>query len=93
MDTTVAQWTLKIFDFPELPCTYFLKFPIFLQDEPFFGLDKKKTLFKLKKNYVRNRAIYLFDYDGRYELRWFFLLMRIFDELLGGRFSGISETG
>jgi len=23
----------------------------------------------------------------------FFLLMRIFDELLGGRFSGISETG
>ena len=81
MDTTVAQWTLKIFDFPELPCKYFLKFPIFLQDEHFFCLDKKL------------RAIYLFDYDGRYELRWFFLLMRIFDELLGGRFSGISETG
>jgi len=89
MDTTVAQWTLKIFDFPELPCKYFLKFPIFLKDEHFFVLIK--TLFKLKKNYVRNRAIYLFDYDGR--LRWFFLLMRIFDELLGGRFSGISETG
>lgn len=91
MDTTVAQWTLKIFDFPELPCKYFLKFPIFLKDEHFFVLIK--TLFKLKKNYVRNRAIYLFDYDGRYELRWFFLLMRIFDELLGGRFNGISETG
>lgn len=93
MDTTVAQWTLKIFDFPELPCKYFLIFPIFLQDKKLFVLIKKKTLFKLKKNYVRNRAIYLFDYDGRYELRWFFLLMRIFDELLGGRFSGISETG
>ena len=93
MDTTVAQWTLKIFDFPELPCKYFLKFPIFLQDKNLFVLIKK-TLFKLKKNYVKEivLSIYLI-YDGRYELRWFFLLMRIFDELLGGRFSGISETG
>ena len=91
MDTTVAQWTLKIFDFPELPCTYFLKSQFSYKMKISFVLIK--TLFKLKKNYVRNRAIYLFDYDGRYELRWFFLLMRIFDELLGGRFSGISETG
>ena len=93
MDATVAQWTLKIFDFPQLPCKYFLKFPSFFTRQTYIVLIKKKLLFKLMKNYVRNRAIYLFDYDGRYELRWFFLLMRIFDELLGGRFSGISETG
>ena len=45
MDTTVAQWTLKIFDFPELPCKYFLKFPIFLQDKNLFVLIKKKKLY------------------------------------------------